>query len=284
MMAGSYSISVDLPNAGNMLFARDALPNLAHAVGVVTESAMQLWQAYAAGLPMPNGMRVTNRTGEYQRSIMVRQLGDFAAEVYSDLPYARAIEDGSPARDMHDMLNYSLKVRLTKDGKRYLIIPFRHNTPGATIGANMPESVATWWRGKAASHVVSEHTRVSGTGAYDIRTRAPATVAAWKYQWGDRLSKRALQGLGITGTSAKRLEGMVHFRNPGGSAPAKGSHGQYITFRVMAEGSKGWRVGAQAGKFPAKQVADQIRPEAEKVFAEALAQDIAAAVGGVVKP
>jgi hypothetical protein len=44
----------------------------------------------------------------------------------------------------------------------------------------------------------------------------------------------------------------------------------YLTFRIMMEGSTGWIVPAQPGKYLAKNVADALEPLAEKIVAEAL--------------
>jgi hypothetical protein len=248
---------------------------LAQAVQTMVQLAHDNWAAYAHGAPLPDGKAIQNRTGEYARSILVRSTGDLSAEVYSDLAYAQAIEEGGPARDMKRMLNSSMKVRIAKDGKRYLIIPFRCNGPGSVMGRQMPEQVWNWWQGRGASHIVNgdmSYKRVSGTGAYDWRTRARITVPAWRYHWGERLTKDALAGEGITGKAARRMRGMVNFRNPGGSGGS--AHSQFLTFRIMKEGSKGWIVPAQEGKWPARTVAQQLQPVAEEAFRAAAQADI----------
>lgn len=272
-----FSISVELGHLvpAGASFSGRVFPTLAYAVQRVAQLAHANWLAYAHGAPLPDGGVIRNRTGEYARSILLRQTGELAAEVYSDLAYARVIEEGAPQRDLHSLLNSSLKVRLTHDGRRYLIIPFRWNAPGSVMGHQMPQQVWDWWSGKGASHIVNgdmRYKRLSGTGAYDIRTRARITVPAWRYHWGDRLTKDDLAGMGITGRAAQRLHGMVNFRNPGGSGG--GAHSKFLTFRTLVEGSKGWIVPAQPGKWPAKTVADQIRPVAEAAFAEAMKEDI----------
>jgi hypothetical protein len=272
-----FSISVELGNLvpSGASFSARAFPTLAYAVQRIAQLAHANWVAYAHGAPLPDGSVIQNRTGEYVRSILLRQTGDLSAEVYSDLAYAHVIEEGAPQRDLHTMLNSSLKVRVTKSGKRYLIIPFRWNAPGSVMGHQMPQQVWDWWSGKGASHIVNgdmAYKRLSGTGAYDVKSRARITVAAWRYHWGDRLTKDALEGMGITGRAAQRMHGMVNFRNPAGSGGS--SHSKFLTFRTMVEGSKGWRVPAQRGKWPARTVADQIRPVAEEAFAAAMQEDI----------
>ncbi len=125
LMPEKFSVSVDFgitipPHAA---FDRATFPNLSNAVARIAQEAHARWTAYAAGAPLPNGQVINDRTGTYLKSIQMTMTGDFSALVYSNLPYAAAIESGSPARDMKTMLNSSFKVRVAKDGSRYLIIP-----------------------------------------------------------------------------------------------------------------------------------------------------------------
>jgi hypothetical protein len=279
-MAGEFRISIAL---GHMIPEGAALsaatfPTLAYAVRRITEQAHQQWTEYASGAPLPNGQVINSRTGEYTRSIQVRDTGDFSGEVYSDLAYAQSIEEGAPARDLKQILSSSAKVRLTHDGRRYLIIPFRWNHPNSVMGNSMPEAVQTWWQGKTPSSISGTYRRVSGTGAVDIKTRQALTVPGWRYKWGSRLTDADLEGLGVQGSAAKRMSGMVNFRNPGSSGG--GSHSKYITFRTMVEGSKGWVTKAVDGKWPARTVAETLQPIAEEAFKLAMQEDIERILGG----
>lgn len=276
-----FRISVDLSHLipEGSAFTRDLFPTLSFAVQKIAEGAHAQWVDYAHGAPLPNGKAIANRTGEYARSILVRQVGDFTAEVFSELPYARVIEEGAPARDLKAILGHSLKVRLTKDGRRYLIIPFRHNAPGSVLGNSMPQAVWDWWKQPwTPSHITGRYMRPSGTGAYDIKTRERIMVPGWRYRWGERLKPRDLASMGITGPEAKRLAGMVNFRKPGGTGGS--SHSKFITFRTMVEGSKGWLVPAQEGKWPARQTAERFQPIAEETFTRAIEQDVKRFLGG----
>ncbi|GAN83806.1 hypothetical protein F1645_16475 (plasmid) [Novacetimonas hansenii] len=255
-------------------------PTVAHAVSVLAEQAQDMWKSYANGAPLPGGGVIRSRTGEYARSINIRRLNAFSAEVYSDLAYARVIEEGCPEYDMKKMLDSSIKVRVSKAGRRYLIIPFRWGTPGSVMGNNMPKSVHGWWKGKRErSHITLHTSRPSGTGIYDMRTRRRVTVDAWKYKWGDRLTGDTLDQLGHGGTKlGARMAGMVNFRKPGGNGG--GAHSKYLTFRVMSEGSTGWIRPAQPGKWPARTVSEQMEPAMEEILSKALETDITSLVGG----
>ncbi|MFT8945947.1 MAG: hypothetical protein ABF876_05120 [Acetobacter aceti] len=257
----------------------DLFPHLAYAVGRIAEAAQKQWQAYAHGAPLPDGKSITNRTGEYARSILMRDTGDFSAEVYSDLAYAQAIEEGTPAYDLKRMLNTSLKVRVSKKGRRYLIIPFRWGTPGSVMGRNMTEAVHDWWSGKVSSAITGKYRRLSGTGVFDIRTRKRVTVPGWRYKWGDRLGHGDLEQMGHIADDkiAKRMAGMVNFRKPGSSGGS--AHSKFLTFRVMAEGAPGWVRPAQPGRWPARTAAEQIQPVAEEAFKAAAEADVKAYLG-----
>lgn len=282
-------------------FTKDVFPHLAYAVQVIADRCEGTWKSFASGVPMPNGKSIHSRTGGYVRSIMQRSAGDFSREIYSELPYAQAIESGAPRRDLKTMLNSSLKVRISAAGKRYLIIPFRHSPNPNNVARDnvMPASVHEWWKDKRPSHIVNpkagiaemfgiefapgaivQNTRPSGTGALDILTRGVVQVPKHEYQWGDRLSRQTLKALGATEHETRRMQGMVNFRKP--NANAGGSHSQFITFRTMVEGSKGWIAPAQDGKWPARQTAQIYQPLAEKAFEAAVAEDILRVLPGAM--
>jgi hypothetical protein len=287
----TYSISVDLshliPAARNAVF-----PALAATVEAVALRAEEQWKRFAAGEPLPDGRVMNVRSGQYLRSINHRQISQYAVTVESVLAYAEALERGTPAWDMRKLLNSSLKVRISKKGKRYLIIPFRHDTGKALSGGNpMPESVHQWWQDKKASFVESQmrrpvhsdlrgrtpkpNDRVYATDRAEVILNGPLlTVAARKYKWGDRLSKGAAEGLGLSPQQANRAQGMVNFRRPGKSGGA--AHSQFITFRVLSENSRpgSWMQKARAGFYPARATADMFRPIAEDLFQKAVEEDI----------
>ncbi len=262
---------------------RAEFPSLAYAVQRMAGYGQSIWQEYASGKTLPNGKVIRARSGRYMRSILTRQTGDFSSEIYSDLLYAKDIEQGTPARDLKRMLDTSMKVRMSKKGKRYLIIPFRHGTPTNTPGSDgknatgmnvMPESVFDAWKGMKKSRIVSVSRRASGNGSYDLRTRSPFMVAQRKYKWGDRMTGDQLRALGVSGRQLKHMKGMVHMQQRKGLGKKGGVHGQYLTFRVMSEDSTGWLVKARDGAWPAKTTAAELRPIAEKAFAGAVEADI----------
>ena len=277
----AIDIAVDIP-AGSPL-GRDAFPHLAHAVQLAVTQAHRNWLAYAEGAPLPDGRRMTPRSGTYARSLQTRMEGDFAGLVWTDLSYAQALETGQAPWDMHRMLDTSLKVRIGKRGQRYLIIPFRWGTPGTVgFGRNvMPEAVHQAWTSGAvgpSSHIVRLGWRTSGTGAWSLRTHQPLQVRQRTYSWGSRLTENMARELGADATQSRRMAGMVRMQRPGGGPGAK--HSQYLTFRTLSENSPGWQHPGQPGYHVAETVARTMRPVCEKVFAEAVRQDVGRALGG----
>ena len=278
----NYSIGLTVDFPPDIPFGPDAFPSLTGAVQAMASAALLQWKAYAQGEPLPNGQVIGIRSGTYHRSIHLEQISPFHYRIQSLLPYAEAIESGSPARDMKTMLHSSLKVRVSKDGKRYLIIPFRHGTPGTTTFGNnvMPQAVHNFFKPQsvARSRVISLGRRESGTGAYDIKTHQLVLVPRRQYEWGQRVTAQHLGAMGITGKAAKHMAGMVNFRKP--DARGGAAHSKFLTFRIMTEDSPGWLAPAIPGKYPAKSVADKIKPFAERAFKEAFEQDIRRYMGG----
>lgn len=276
----TIAIAIALPNLPpDVPFGAETFPALAGAVRALAEAGRQQWLRYAQGEPLPDGQVIGIRSGTYHRSIQLEAIGPFHHRVFSNLAYAEAIESGQPARDLKKILDSSLNVRLSKAGKRYLIIPFRWGTPGTVgFGANvMPPAVHDFWKppNVARSRVVGVGSRPSGTGAYDLKTRQPVLVPQQQYEWGARLTQKHLATLGIAGSAARRMAGMVNLRQPGGRGG--GAHSQFLTFRVMSEDSPGWQAPAIPGKYPAKTVADQVERQLKRLAPLALKVDFTGA-------
>lgn len=245
-----YEVRVNLgfPGALEAMLAEavadvaQVFPNTLRALSALAEAAQRRWVAYASGaIPLPNGHRMRRHTGQYAESIQIRvesPQGAVRYVVYSDDPKAPALEWGTPAWDMRQVLRTSHKARRAADGHLYLIIPFRWGTPGTLVlgayaGREMPEPVYTWWLApdRESSYVVGERFEES---VHDPNVKVRRLV----YQWGDRLTPRDLAELGIDPQSqlGRRLAGMVRMR-----ADDPRLLSAYLTFRTLSERSKkGW--------------------------------------------
>ena len=233
-----------------------------------------------AGLPM---VRLDRKA--YQDSIVIgpyeaRQDG-VRIEIYSDSPQAVAIEQGSTIIDLHAVLAYSSKVRMSKKGKRYLYIPFRHATtePGGAGGSRfqsfsgkygsnvLPPQVISAMRSKKRYQIVGETTRPSvnypgQTVRQNIYSPHPG-----------RLTAKELNRLGIpTATPAgRKLVGLMKTGNPG--------HTSYLTIRTLSEANpEGWRIPAYQAQHVAQSTARSLQALSSDWFDQAIRADIESAV------
>lgn len=249
-------------------------PSLNLAVRTIAQQVAINWQK-----SVDNAKLWKKEKDAYIESIKWEMTGAFSAVVSTDYKLAGEIETGRGPRDLKKMLDTSSKVRRTTDGRRFLVIPMRQNTPGnGALAKAMPQGVYNLASAMAASSVVSKGRRQSGqvtvlsptTGMHaaakqsrylsNPKTQQAVTVVSRKYAWGGRLTAAAIKGAGMDAATAKRYAGMVKF--PDGS----GGH-DHMTFRVMMEGSNKWVVPAQPGKYLARQVAQDMQPKAAAAFA-----------------
>lgn len=200
---------------------------------------------------------------DYLNSLTVEKVGPLQVSIYSDWQYAYEIENGRPSRDLKRMLDTSMKARVSTSkknaGKRYLIIPFRHSL------SSMPEPVRAAAKMLTKSEVTGMGARQSGTGAWDVKTRAPVLVAKRKYKWGDRLPA----GLALKSApyhKTDRYAGMVRMNTSAGKAKSSA----YLTFRTMMEGSAGWITKPVPGVFHIPRLAKDIEPLARQLLQSAL--------------
>lgn len=220
----------------------------------------------------------------YAKTISYRMTGEFSAVVESDYRYAQDIETGRPARDLKAMLNTSMKVRRTKTGTRFLIIPFRHNVD------SMPGHVQTAAKALSASTITGQSQRRAGemtSAAFGIGmvamsekrqrrnpfakttgTRQDVMVKKNHYNWGARLAAGSM-GPNPRG-KVDRYAGMVRFD----TSTDKAKSSAFLTFRVMSEKSKGWIVPAQPGQMLVDGVVKEMQPAAEAWIAEAVKRSL----------
>lgn len=262
----TFKISVDLSGLLSSIagMRQSVLTRTHEAVGLIAQQAYMDW----AGAIKEASMYDKYRT-DYMASLKWEWRGDFAATVFSDYQFANNIEYGWPERDLKKMLDTSMKVRVNGKGKRYMIIPFRHNNPESKSGSAMPFHVYAEARNLAASSVIGSTFRLSGTGAYHMKTRTPIKVNKSVYKWGDSLPAGLTEKLKPHHKTDIHA-GMYRFKASSGNE----SRSSYITFRVMSEDSKGWIVKAKPGLNLAQGVTDRLQPLAEQILAEAVTQDL----------
>ena len=269
-MARQFDISVDLSQLlaiGPLARAR-IFDNLAGSVQAVAAAGVERWQRAVLKAPLWDGERRA-----YSSTIHYRMTGPYSAEISSDYKYVEDIETGRPPFDLKRMLDTSMKVRTTKKGQRYLIIPMRHNTPGnSALAPAMPDNVYAEARNLGGSRITGRGVRPSGTGAWSLATHQPTVVRRNKYLWGGRLAAGMAPKLKPSHHSDP-YAGMVRFET---HAPGRKQSSSYLTFRIMGEWQTDrWIIPAKPGLFIAQAVAESLQRTADLDFPAAIARDVA---------
>lgn len=233
------TIAADIPNLDSVLKAVEraktgkGLPYTKQAVRAATTDLIQrTWIQYAQGalVTFSGGtFRINSVTGAYARSIEdgLRFPEDLTGEVFTTHPHGKIIEDGIQPYDMKPGLLNSPKAKRNKDGSRYIVVPFRHGTPGTVGLPSMPENV---------------YALASKLGFSRRNGLIKSVWTGQRYTWGDRLGnspqgqrsqigtpgRMSAEGRGYT-WSTGQYSGMVRMGKPG--------HAQYLTFRRLSDKS-----------------------------------------------
>lgn len=278
-----YSLNFDFGNTFDItkIINAQVLPQMSQAVDAIGQATASKWQEAVYKAKLWQGEKQA-----YANSIKwVFKQGEMHGYVEAAYKYAQEIETGRPARDLKKMLETSPKVRRTKDGRKFLVIPFRHNTTGNNaLSRAMPQFIYNMAQNMGKSHVTGAGLRPTGEVTllsrkfgmktapvqtpflYNPKSKKHSMTAKMSYAWGGRLTHAALLQAGATAEQAKRYAGMVRMET---STPGGSKSSSYLTFRVMMEGSQGWITKPQAGKKIAESVTNEMRPLAERIFQEA---------------
>jgi len=252
------------------------LPATANAVERATGAVQQRW--------IDNAKGAFHRTsGDYLQGIYDGLQYPYERDIYkgavfNTVPHADWVENGTPAHDMKKALFTSSQVRISAKGKRYLIIPFRHGTPsrGSHEGGvgqqratlrTMPQAIYAMAKNLNRSRMISArqvNNPVNG-----------GTAIRYSYQWGGKLSGKALEDAGLTDVGRRPhwksspYAGMVRFprdKNTGQST--------YVTFRVMHEDSTGWIHPGTPPMKLAEKTAREMEPVVKQIIEMGFDQDI----------
>lgn len=254
-----YKLGIDLSGlfASQASVAEALYPLVSQAVRAVAEEGAFRWKQSVQHASL---WEVEKQ--RYIESIQWKMVGPMEAEITTDYDQAGPIETGRPSRDLKKMLSTSQKTRRTKSGKRYLVIPFRHNSSGNTAHTRaMPSNVYNRAKKLAPSKLLPPGTimpaqRLSASGHL---------VAQHSYDWGGRLPAGLVPKL-KSSHKTDIYAGMYRFDT---STP-KSKSSAYLTFRVMVEGSAGWIVPAKPGLYLAKKVSEELQPLLEDSVGQAV--------------
>jgi hypothetical protein len=259
---------------------KQVFPLLNQAVRAVAQQTAANWQANVYQAKLWSGEK-----DAYAATIKWSMTGDFTAVVESDYRYDLEIENGRPARDLKKMLGTSLKVRRTEDGRRFLVIPLRHNVSKLEKAGiyDMASELNASTIVSQSERPSGEVTRLSPTSGMapsanqspylsNAKTKQAQMVNKNHYAWGDRLKKGAMKGAGISPAVRGWAAGMHRFDT---STPGGAKSSTFLTFRIMIEGSQGWVIPAQPGQDIAKKTVEAMQPKATKAFEEAIRRTLA---------
>lgn len=248
-----YTITPTIDNAKltDVIFALSALganklPNTANAVRQATEAVQQRWIDISLNaFKKPTGGYIL---GIGDGLIYPHENDVYKGAVFNNARHASAIEYGRQPYNMKQALFTSPKVKISKKGKRYLIIPFRHGVPraggkpSATL-QTMPENI--YQRAKNLPFTVRTGSSIRNKVTRNIYANPPSSAG--------RLTGVGNQGRRsqIAVRNPKDLTKFIRRMNPytWKSSPYENmikvprdttGHGYYMTFRIMHEDSKGW--------------------------------------------
>jgi hypothetical protein len=229
----------------------------------VAHHALDTYRGYLLGQPLPNGASIQHPSGALAKGATLTEKGFLDINLDNPIAYSEWVEKGVKARDMKDMLTTAKKARKAKDGSLYLIIPFRHGSPG-TVGLHpMPARVWQMAQELKRSKVTGHYQEVSATGHQVTRN---------KYKWGGHLKVSDLEAAGLPFIAQNRYAGMYKFGNQ--------RHTSYITFRVMSQKSPGWLVPARPGIWAARTAVQVANEDGTSLLTQALVDDLLR-LGGV---
>ena len=266
----TFNISFDLGSVLDVrqIVNKQVFPLLNQAVRAVAQQTAADWQQEIYQAKLWSGEK-----DAYAASITWKMTGDFTAVVESSYKHAQAIETGRPAYDLKQMLNTSTKVRRTEKGKRFLVIPMRHNVAklqaaGLYDHAKSLEASTVTGQGQRASGEVTHLSPKSGMSKAgkqspflsNPKTKGAMMVPQNSYAWGQRLSK-------ADAGEHKWAQGMYRFNT---STPGSGKSSAFMTFRIMMEGQSGWIIPAQPGQHLVRKVTQKMQPKAQAAFAQAI--------------
>jgi hypothetical protein len=284
------------------LKARDS-SNLIEAVQTAGKYVVGLWITNA-------GAKFKHSQGDYVQGITDGVKYPFNSDplhlvIENKAKHAYYLEHGVKPFDLKKMLETSTKVRVAKDGSRYLIIPFRHGSPGSVGLRAMPEHIydeAKGLRHSVITNTVKEGVQQRGTklekyippvkgvkyysDAQSMKVNNPQKVKRNTYVWGERL----------TDTNDNRYEGMVRFQKnvnlvretivqntPIGKftinkmvnrTDNNTTYSHYYNFRVMSETSNGWQHPGIDAMNLAKNTQEEAEQPVQQMIAEALEKDL----------
>lgn len=253
--------------------AFDGTPGPALAAAIV-EAGELIRAEWIDGLADHTDQGAVVASLEAQGALQYPYLGDPAiVAVVSPLIQANILEEGAEGFHMPERWKGAWKV--TKDGRRFAVVPLRHRTPataagGSTTGrrrAAMPPLVY------ALARQLQDGERLVGFGDLYKQSKSYTYYRAAGMNVPDHLPAA------YTWKSSP-YEGMQRETRP---TPRGGRHTAYTTFRTMMEDSPGWYIPPRPGHHLAAQALERAAARVQDLLDTAAAADASAALADATR-
>lgn len=202
-----------------------------------------------------------------------------AGAVLNTAAHAQILESGHQGFHLPERIDWGgPKVRISRGGRRYLIVPFGHSSPG-TAGVST---------GRARTMMAPDVYRDALTALRGTRDRLVARQAAARLAEAGTQLSRPYGHMGVPGRVMARAwmtEGQPGYtwksRTYAGltyrakqTNPATGrATGGFTTFRALTEDSAGWWIPPFPGYHLAQRVVEAVGPRVRELVGEAARAD-----------
>ena len=230
----------------------------AHSANYIRET----WAKWAMGDNKIQGAPdIKTPNSRLAGSIRIKKNGPFDAEIYTESPHMKRIQEGTPTLDMKTTHPYGKKSRVSKKGIPYLIVPFRWGTPNdkGEARAHMVnfitvEAFKTIKKLKPSKKlsITDKQGEIIDGPTHTEKNFHGQDIPRQEYEWGGRH------------TGDGDMDGMVRMRGKGG----------YFTFRVITPESEGWIRRAVPAVDIIGPLENTVRPYVEDMIQAGLEADI----------
>jgi len=237
------------------------------------DDAYREWKSFAYGETSINGVRLKNSTGNYAQGIVQADPyyrdsdHTLVFQIVSTGSSDEVIEHGHDEIDLKKSVSKSPKARRSSGGELYLVVPFRHGTPGTNV---RPMGKETYDRARKL-----KASKVIGTRMEQSAHKGGGMVERNVYKWGQTLDT---SGLGLKkkkdSHTAPIEKGMTRFQNETGGGS------QYMTFRTMKSTGSGWMIPARRGARVADYLTRKIEAKLPEEIRKGIEEDLSGGTFG----
>lgn len=258
---------------GGMIGAFDAMTGgtypkaITQAMNASVNLVAETWRSYLVKRQFPGGDLLKKPYSRHAQKIRTKVENGGSGKAYIEDSHSEWMEKGAKSWDMKDTHPYGKKSRMGKPDKKtgvsypYLIVPFRHQTPGTSFNP-MNDQVYSMLRGLIDKGKFMP-SRVEQTQHHTEPNFKGENIWRASYKWGSRLS-------GLS-SEFEKYEGLVHFQQ---KSDAGGNlNSSYMTFRIISAkpSAKSWIVPEKPAVLP--HVLQATKDDIASLFQMAIRED-----------